>query len=252
MGGGDLRCATNLLRLRPVLSACRAQHPSADAPRRTARLRPSSPDAGHVEGRRPLGRNEAPPHDRPRAHQMSRASAARRADDGSRPSDARNICGPPVPAQKSRDDRLRAHDALYWTEAEQLLRTAYVVIDQGRIMAQGSPAQLDSRAHRVARSRVRSAADQHIGSDGGGADLGDSVRPRMEVAALRPLASIYSRDWRRPTFVALTERGLNPITSSPCVCSSLEDVPALTAGACDRGNNEPQKKPTRQRTVDWK
>lgn len=103
----------------------------------------------------------------------------------------------------------------YMDEAEQLC-DRLVVIDQGRIMAQGSPAQL------IREHSSREVLEVRFGSDRNAevaAQIGD-LGERMEVLPDRLL--IYSADGEAD-LVALTERGLHPITSL-VRRSSLEDV----------------------------
>src|SRR5690606_13656821 len=67
---------------------------------------------GEVEGRRALGRHEAPAHHRTRPHQRSAHPAAGRADHGAGPAGSPRAVGPALPPQGARHHP-RAHDALH-------------------------------------------------------------------------------------------------------------------------------------------
>ncbi len=103
----------------------------------------------------------------------------------------------------------------YMDEAEQLC-DRLVVVDKGRIMAEGSPAQLirEHSSREVLEVRFGSDRNAHVAEQIVG--LGE----RIEVLPDRLL--IYSANGEAD-LVALTERGLHPITSL-VRRSSLEDV----------------------------
>lgn len=103
----------------------------------------------------------------------------------------------------------------YMDEAEQLC-DRLVVVDKGRIMAEGSPAQLirDHSSREVLEVRFGSDRNAQVAEQIVG--LGE----RIEVLPDRLL--IYSANGEAD-LVALTERGLHPITSL-VRRSSLEDV----------------------------
>ena len=61
-------------------------------------------EKAQVQGRGPLGRDEAPAHDRPQPGQQARPAAARRAHDRPRPAGPARAVGPAVPAQAGRRD----------------------------------------------------------------------------------------------------------------------------------------------------
>ena len=73
------------------------------ASRRAHRVRPAD-RARQRRGRAALGRHEAPPDDRPGAHQRAQPAAPRRADHRPRPAGAAPPLGPAVPAQAARRD----------------------------------------------------------------------------------------------------------------------------------------------------
>ncbi|MER3388396.1 MAG: ATP-binding cassette domain-containing protein [Microcella sp.] len=103
----------------------------------------------------------------------------------------------------------------YMDEAEQLC-DRIVVIDKGRIMAEGSPAQL------IREHSSREVLEVRFGSDRNArvAEQIVGLGERIEVLPDRLL--IYSANGEAE-LVALTERGLHPITSL-VRRSSLEDV----------------------------
>jgi lipooligosaccharide transport system ATP-binding protein len=103
----------------------------------------------------------------------------------------------------------------YMDEAEQLC-DRLVVVDKGRIMAEGSPASLirEHSSREVLEVRFGSERNARVASEL------DGVGERVEVLPDRIL--IYSDNGERE-LVRLTERGLQPITSL-VRRSSLEDV----------------------------
>jgi len=103
----------------------------------------------------------------------------------------------------------------YMDEAEQLC-DRLVVIDKGRIMAEGSPAQLIREHSSREVLEVRFGSDRNAEVATQLADLGD----RVDVLPDRVL--IYSANGEAE-LVRMTERGLHPITSL-VRRSSLEDV----------------------------
>ncbi|AYF98262.1 ABC transporter ATP-binding protein [Protaetiibacter intestinalis] len=103
----------------------------------------------------------------------------------------------------------------YMDEAEQLC-DRLVVVDHGRIMAEGSPAELIRRYSTREVLEVRFGSEQNAGAAERLAGLGD----RLEVLPDRLL--VYADDGEA-ALVELTARGLQPLTSL-VRRSSLEDV----------------------------
>ena len=103
----------------------------------------------------------------------------------------------------------------YMDEAEQLC-DRLVVVDKGRIMAEGSPASLIREYSTREVLEVRFGSDKNADAAGQLAGIGE----RLEVLPDRIL--IYAEDGEK-ALVELTERGLEPITSL-VRRSSLEDV----------------------------
>lgn len=103
----------------------------------------------------------------------------------------------------------------YMDEAEQLC-DRLVVVDKGRIMAEGAPAALIREHSSREVLEVRFGSDKNEGAAGQLAGIGD----RLEVLPDRIL--IYSSNGEE-ALVELTRRGLEPITSL-VRRSSLEDV----------------------------
>ena len=103
----------------------------------------------------------------------------------------------------------------YKDEAEQLC-DRLVVVDKGRIMAEGSPASLIREYSTREVLEVRFGSDKNADAAGQLAGIGE----RLEVLPDRIL--IYAEDGEK-ALVELTERGLEPITSL-VRRSSLEDV----------------------------
>ncbi|WP_166866443.1 MULTISPECIES: ATP-binding cassette domain-containing protein [unclassified Salinibacterium] len=103
----------------------------------------------------------------------------------------------------------------YMDEAEQLC-DRLVVVDQGRIMAEGSPAALIREYSTREVLEVRFGSEQNASAAERVADIGD----RVEVLPDRVL--IYAHDGEA-ALVEVTARGLQPLTSL-VRRSSLEDV----------------------------
>ncbi|GIT80973.1 ABC transporter [Leifsonia sp. LS1] len=103
----------------------------------------------------------------------------------------------------------------YMDEAEQLC-DRLVVVDKGRIMAEGSPAAL------IREYSTREVLEVRFGSDRNAEVAGrlDGIGERVEVLPDRIL--VYSDDGEAE-LARLTERGLHPLTSL-VRRSSLEDV----------------------------
>jgi lipooligosaccharide transport system ATP-binding protein len=103
----------------------------------------------------------------------------------------------------------------YMDEAEQLC-DRLVVVDNGRIMAEGAPAALIKQYSTREVLEVRFGSDQNAGAAGKLEGIGD----RLEVLPDRVL--VYAEDGES-ALVEATRRGLQPITSL-VRRSSLEDV----------------------------
>ena len=103
----------------------------------------------------------------------------------------------------------------YMDEAEQLC-DRLVVVDKGRIMAEGAPAALIKQYSTREVLEVRFGSDQNAGAAGRLEGIGD----RLEVLPDRVL--VYAEDGES-ALVEVTRRGLQPITSL-VRRSSLEDV----------------------------
>lgn len=103
----------------------------------------------------------------------------------------------------------------YMDEAEQLC-DRLVVMDKGRIAAEGSPRELISRYSTREVLELRFAVDDHAAMSRAVSDLGE----RVEVLPDRLL--IYTNDGEK-TEKSVVERGLDPMTSL-VRRSSLEDV----------------------------
>jgi lipooligosaccharide transport system ATP-binding protein len=103
----------------------------------------------------------------------------------------------------------------YMDEAEQLC-DRLIVVDKGRIMAEGTPAALirEHSSREVLEVRFGSERNAQVAAELAG------IGERLEVLPDRVL--IYARDGEQ-ALVALTERGLSPLTSL-VRRSSLEDV----------------------------
>ncbi|MDN5811438.1 MAG: ATP-binding cassette domain-containing protein [Micrococcaceae bacterium] len=103
----------------------------------------------------------------------------------------------------------------YMDEAEQLC-DRLIVVDQGRIMAEGSPAAL------IREYSIREVLELRFGADrnAGAADAVAGIGERIEVLPDRLL--IYAHDGEA-ALDAVTARGLTPLTSL-VRRSSLEDV----------------------------
>ena len=157
---------------RPLIQRARRGAARLRAARRPARL----------EGRSAVGRHEAPAHDRPRAHQPARAAAARRADDRPRPAGAAPRVGAPVPAQADRASTL-VLTTHYMDEAEQLC-DRLVIMDRGRIVAEGSPRDL------IAEHVTREVVEVRFEADADADDRAREARSRSPIASSRsPTAS---------------------------------------------------------------
>jgi lipooligosaccharide transport system ATP-binding protein len=109
----------------------------------------------------------------------------------------------------------------YMDEAEQLC-DRLVVVDKGRIMAEGSPAALIRQysTREVLEVRFGSERNAQVAEQLGPQDGGEAIGERVEVLPDRIL--IYSNDGEA-SLAEVTERGLHPITSL-VRRSSLEDV----------------------------
>ncbi len=103
----------------------------------------------------------------------------------------------------------------YMDEAEQLC-DRLVVVDKGRIMAEGAPAALIREHSTREVLEVRFGSDQNAGAADKLAGIGD----RLEVLPDRVL--VYAND-AEEALVEVTRRGLQPLTSL-VRRSSLEDV----------------------------
>jgi lipooligosaccharide transport system ATP-binding protein len=103
----------------------------------------------------------------------------------------------------------------YMDEAEQLC-DRLVVVDKGRIMAEGSPAALIKQYSTREVLEVRFGSDQNAGA----ATKLEGVGDRLEVLPDRVL--VYADDGEK-SLVEVTRRGLQPLTSL-VRRSSLEDV----------------------------
>ena len=103
----------------------------------------------------------------------------------------------------------------YMDEAEQLC-DRLIVVDKGRIMAEGAPAALIKQYSTREVLEVRFRSDQNAGAAGKLEGIGD----RLEVLPDRVL--VYAEDGEK-ALVEVTKRGLQPITSL-VRRSSLEDV----------------------------
>ena len=103
----------------------------------------------------------------------------------------------------------------YMDEAEQLC-DRLIVVDHGRIMAEGSPAALIREYSTREVLEVRFGSEQNATAAERVADIGD----RVEVLPDRVL--IYAHDGEA-ALVEVTARGLQPLTSL-VRRSSLEDV----------------------------
>ncbi|MEO8261564.1 MAG: ATP-binding cassette domain-containing protein [Pseudolysinimonas sp.] len=103
----------------------------------------------------------------------------------------------------------------YMDEAEQLC-DRIVVVDKGRIMAEGAPAKLIREYSTREVLEVRFGSDANVGAAKKLAGLGD----RLEVLPDRVL--VYADDGEA-ALVEVTKRGLQPLTSL-VRRSSLEDV----------------------------
>ena len=126
-----------------------AARDAARARRRAAGASPSSArtrDGAHQDA---LGRHEAPPDARARAAQRPSAPGARRADDRSRPAGAPPRVGAP-PRRSSASGVAMLLTTHYMEEAAQLC-DRLMVMDDGRIIAEGTPRRARSRAHVGAR-----------------------------------------------------------------------------------------------------
>jgi lipooligosaccharide transport system ATP-binding protein len=109
----------------------------------------------------------------------------------------------------------------YMDEAEQLC-DRLVVVDKGRIMAEGSPAALIRQysTREVLEVRFGSERNAQVAEQLGPQDGREAIGQRVEVLPDRIL--IYSNDGEA-SLAEVTERGLHPITSL-VRRSSLEDV----------------------------
>jgi lipooligosaccharide transport system ATP-binding protein len=103
----------------------------------------------------------------------------------------------------------------YMDEAEQLC-DRLIVVDKGRIMAEGAPAALIKQYSTREVLEVRFGSDQNAGAAGKLEGIGD----RLEVLPDRVL--VYADDGEK-ALVEVTRRGLQPLTSL-VRRSSLEDV----------------------------
>ena len=103
----------------------------------------------------------------------------------------------------------------YMDEAEQLC-DRLIVVDKGRIMAEGAPAALIKQYSTREVLEVRFGSDQNAGAAG----KLDGVGERLEVLPDRVL--VYADDGEK-ALVEVTRRGLQPLTSL-VRRSSLEDV----------------------------
>jgi lipooligosaccharide transport system ATP-binding protein len=103
----------------------------------------------------------------------------------------------------------------YMDEAEQLC-DRLVVVDKGRIMAEGAPAALIKRYSTREVLEVRFGSEQNAGAAGKLEGVGE----RLEVLPDRVL--VYADDGEK-ALVEVTRRGLQPLTSL-VRRSSLEDV----------------------------
>ena len=103
----------------------------------------------------------------------------------------------------------------YMDEAEQLC-DRLIVVDKGRIMAEGAPAALIKQYSTREVLEVRFGSDQNAGAAGKLEGVGE----RLEVLPDRVL--VYADDGEK-ALVEVTKRGLQPLTSL-VRRSSLEDV----------------------------
>ena len=103
----------------------------------------------------------------------------------------------------------------YMDEAEQLC-DRLVVVDKGRIMAEGAPASLIREYSTREVLEVRFGSEQNVGAAAKLEGIGD----RLEVLPDRVL--VYAHDGEA-ALVEVTRRGLQPVTSL-VRRSSLEDV----------------------------
>ena len=141
-------------------------------------------DRGDEPGRAAVGRDEAPPDDRPVAHQRARADAPRRADDRPRPAGPAPRLGPPVPAQAARR-HARPHDPLHGRgrAAVRPARRHGQGEDRRRGLARASsssatrPARSPSSASRPASRRRSTASSTASPTGSSGCPTGSSCTP---------------------------------------------------------------------------
>ena len=191
--------------------------------RRGARLR-AAPRPRVEPGRGPVGRHEAPPHHRPGPGERSRSGAARRADHRLDPQ-ARHLLWERLYRLKEQGVTLLL-TTHYMDEAEQL-SDRLVIMDQGRIVAEGSPANLIKQhvTREVAELRFdgesSGAGDlESIAADGGlrvdrlpdrhlvYADDGDGAISWLRDHGVHPSGTYVRRASLEDVFLTLTGRSL--------------------------------------------
>ena len=193
--------------------------PRAECKRRAAELLDFVQLAERAErARRPaVGRHETSAHDRPLVDERTRPPPARRADHGPRPP-GRHILWDRLYRLKKRGVTL-VLTTHYMDEAEQLC-DRLVVMDQGRIVAEGSPRGLiDEYATREVLELRFVTGD--VGDTDALPDIDvDGIGDRSETLPDRIL--IYAHDGEA-ALAEVHRRGLDPV-GSLVRRSSLEDV----------------------------
>ena len=183
------------------------------ARRRAARLRPAD-RARQRPGRAAVGRDEAPPDDRPLAHQRARRCCSSTSPTTGLDPQARHLLWDRLYRLKQRGVTL-VLTTHYMDEAEQLC-DRLVVMDKARIVAEGSPRALIEQysTREVTELRFQPGVAETL--DG---QL-DGIAERIEHLPDRVL--LYADDGEAAA-VAVHQRGLKPETVL-VRRSSLEDV----------------------------
>ena len=175
------------------------------------------------QGRGPLRRHEAAADHRALADQRARPAAARRADHGPRPAGPAPCCGTGCSGSSSEGVTL-VLTTHYMDEAEQLC-DRLVVMDKGRIVAEGSPLSLISEhsTREVAELRFGSASTRNAPSRWPASPSGSRCcptgccstpttarrpSPACTSSACDPVAVLVRRSTLEDVFLHLTGRTL--------------------------------------------